>query len=77
MQVCTEQKQDEHGLRGTGRPPVSFCICKDLGIDCSYVTTGTTRNEVMRKFIEHAGSVHNMDVLTADIIYRVQKAIQK
>jgi predicted small metal-binding protein len=56
---------------------MAFCICKDLGIDCSFEATGTTDNEVMRKFIVHAESAHNMDLLTADVIYRVQKAIKK
>ena len=31
----------------------------------------------MRKFIDHAESAHKMDLLTADVIYRVQKAIKK
>ena len=56
---------------------MAFCICKDLGIDCSFEATGTTDNEVMRKFIDHAESAHNMNLLTADVIYRVQKAIKK
>jgi len=59
------------------RSSMAFCICKDLGIDCSFEATGTRDNEVMRKFIVHAESAHNMDLLTADVIYRVQKAIKK
>jgi predicted small metal-binding protein len=51
-------------------------ICKDLGMDCSFEATGTTDNEIMRKFIYHAESAHNINVLTADDIYRVQKAIK-
>ncbi len=46
-------------------------------MDCSFEATGTTEIEVMRKFIDHAGSAHKMDVLTADVIYRVQKVIKK
>jgi predicted small metal-binding protein len=56
---------------------MALCICKDLGIDCSFEAIGTTDNEVMRKFIDHAESAHNMDLLTADVIYRVQKVIKK
>ena len=56
---------------------MAFCICKDLGIDCSFEAMGTTDNEVMRKFIDHAESAHNMNLLTADVIYRVQKVIKK
>ena len=77
MQVLTRQKPVEIERKGISRLPMAFCICKDLGIDCSFEATGTTDNEVMRKFIHHAESAHNMDLLTADVIYRVQKAIKK
>ena len=56
---------------------MTLYICKDLGMDCSFEATGTTDNEIMRKFIDHAESAHNMNVLTADVIYRVGKAIKK
>jgi predicted small metal-binding protein len=55
---------------------VSF-TCRDLGMDCSFETTGTTNNEIMKKFIDHAESAHNMPVLTADVILKVKKAIKK
>jgi predicted small metal-binding protein len=77
MQVLTRQKPVEIERKGISRLPMAFCICKGLGIDCSFEATGTTDNEVMRKFIHHAESAHNMDLLTADVIYRVQKAIKK
>ena len=77
MQVLTRQKPVEIERTRLSRLPMAFCICKDLGIDCSFEATGTTDNEVMRKFIDHAESAHNMDLLTADVIYRVQKAIKK
>jgi predicted small metal-binding protein len=52
-------------------------LCRDLGMDCCFETTGETHTEVMRKFIDHAGSAHHMEVLTADVLYRVHKAIHK
>jgi len=55
---------------------VSF-TCRDLGMDCSFETTGTTDNEMMKKFIEHAKSAHNMPFLTADVIFKVKKALKK
>ena len=55
---------------------VSF-TCRDLGMDCSFETTGTTDGEIMKKFIDHAESAHNMPVLTADVLLKVQKAIKK
>ena len=51
--------------------------CRDLGMDCSFKATGTTEGELMKKFVEHAEHTHNMKVLNADIIYKVQKAIKK
>ena len=51
--------------------------CKNLGMDCSFEATGTSDSEIMKKFVEHAEPAHNMNVLTADIIYKVQKAIKK
>jgi predicted small metal-binding protein len=77
MQVLIRQKAVESERKGIRRLPMALCICKDLGIDCSFEAIGTTNNEVMRKFIDHAESAHNMDLLTADVIYRVQKAIKK
>ena len=46
-------------------------------MDCSFETTGTTDSEIMKKFIDHAKSAHNMPVLTADVILKVKIAIKK
>jgi predicted small metal-binding protein len=51
--------------------------CKDLGMNCSFTATGTTEQDIMRQFIEHAESAHKMSVFSADFMYRVQKAIKK
>jgi predicted small metal-binding protein len=79
MDVCIEQEPAEVDLKTLterNRSRVTLSICKDLGYNCSFEATGTTNNEVMRKFIDHVESAHNMDVLTADVIYRVQKSIK-
>ena len=55
---------------------VSF-TCRDLGMDCSFETRGTTDSEIMKKFIDHADSAHNMPVLTADVLLKVKKALKK
>jgi predicted small metal-binding protein len=80
MHVCIQQEKAEVDLTtltGRGGSCMTLCICKDLGLDCSYEVIGTSTNEIMRKFIDHAESAHHMDVLTADIIFRIQKAIKK
>ena len=51
--------------------------CRDIGIRCTFETTGTTDGEIIKKFIDHAESVHNMPVLTAEVIFKVKKAIKK
>jgi predicted small metal-binding protein len=69
-QVKTEQikRSDSHK---------AVYLCRDLGMDCSFEATGATHTEVMRKFIDHARSAHHMDVLSADVLYRVHKAMHK
>ena len=32
--------------------------CTDLGIQCDFVATGATKEEVMKKAMEHGGSAH-------------------
>jgi len=32
--------------------------CKNLGMDCDFVATGATKEEVMKKAMEHGGVVH-------------------
>ena len=57
--------------------PVMSFRCKDIGMDCSFEAQGSTAHELMRKFIDHAEPAHNMQVLSADIIFNVHKAIIK
>lgn len=33
--------------------------CKDAGMDCDFIATGTTDEEVMGKAMEHLESVHS------------------
>jgi predicted small metal-binding protein len=51
--------------------------CRDIGMDCSFTTTGTTDSEILKKFIDHAESAHNMPFLTSDVLLKVKKAIKK
>jgi|GEM_PF-998251 len=51
--------------------------CKDIGIDCTFETQAATDQELMRRFIDHAESAHNMQVLSADIIFKIKEAIKK
>jgi predicted small metal-binding protein len=52
-------------------------MCKDLGMDCPFETEGTTIAEIMKQFIDHAETAHEMPVLSPDMIFRVQLAMKK
>ena len=32
--------------------------CKDLGMECDFVATGATKEEVLKMAMEHGGAVH-------------------
>jgi predicted small metal-binding protein len=55
---------------------MSFC-CRDIGLNCSYEINGSTSQELMKQFIDHAETAHKMQVLPADVIFKVQNAIKK
>jgi len=52
------------------------CRCCDLGLDCEFEITGKTENEILRKFIDHAESVHNIPVLSSEILLKIERAIR-
>ncbi len=33
--------------------------CKDIGLQCDYITTGATKDEVIRKALQHGNTVHS------------------
>ena len=53
-----------------------YCKCRDLGMDCEFEITGTTENDIIKKFIKHSESVHHIPVLTADAIFKLEKSIK-
>ena len=57
-------------------PVKSFC-CRDIGMDCSFESTGSTESALMREFIGHAGISHNLHVLPADLLLKIKMAIQQ
>jgi predicted small metal-binding protein len=59
---------------------MSFMVsvnCREVGFDCSFELTGATEHDVIRRFIEHTESEHNIPVLTAGLIYRLKQKIKK
>lgn len=52
-------------------------ICKNPGTDCTFQAAGTTDTGIMKKFIDHTASAYKMEVLSAEIIFKVQNAMKK
>lgn len=53
--------------------------CKDVGVmDCDYVVTGETEDEVMQKAAAHAKEVHGMSDadMTPAMVAKVRAAIK-
>jgi predicted small metal-binding protein len=52
--------------------------CRDVGVDCDFVTTGATIDEVKEKAFAHAGVVH-VDVMknmNEDELAQLTKAVE-
>jgi predicted small metal-binding protein len=62
---------------GGGIHRIHSFACIDIGIDCTFETQAATDQELMRRFIDHAESAHHMQVLSADVIFKLQNAIKK
>jgi predicted small metal-binding protein len=56
-------------------PCVSLC-CRDIGLDCSFEATGETRPLTMREFIRHAEASHNMQVLSAEVLFKIKDSLK-
>jgi predicted small metal-binding protein len=65
---------DQNGGR---LPAMASFTCRDMGIDCQFEVQATSDQALMRKFIAHAESDHNMQVLSADVIFRMRNAIKR
>jgi len=57
-------------------PGISLC-CRDIGLDCSFEVVGETRPAILREFIRHAESSHNMPVLSAMILFRIKESMKQ
>jgi predicted small metal-binding protein len=50
--------------------------CRDLGVDCDFVASGKTKEEVLKRAAEHARKDHNVKRVTKDYIKSWQKHIR-
>jgi len=51
--------------------------CRDIGIDCMFEVTEPDATTIMRKFIGHAATSHNLPVLPADLLLKIQKVLER
>ena len=49
--------------------------CKDVGVDCDFVVTGETEEEIMKKAAEHAKKAHGMNGIPQELVQKVRAAI--
>ena len=52
--------------------------CKDVGVDCDFVATGATTDEVKQKAFAHAGVVHAdmLKTMNQDQMAQLTKAVE-
>jgi len=51
--------------------------CRDVGVECDFVATGKTDDEVMKACAEHGKTAHNMDNLPPDLVAKVKAGIKE
>lgn len=53
--------------------------CRDLGIDCNYVATGETEEELMQKGMEHGKEVHGYTDadFTPEMVESIKAAVKE
>ena len=50
-------------------------FCKDLGIDCGWVSRADTEEELLEKVAQHAAAAHGMGELTEEMIIKGRAAM--
>jgi predicted small metal-binding protein len=51
--------------------------CRDIGVDCDFVATGNTDEELMKACAEHGKKAHNMDALPPELAQKVKSSIRE
>ena len=49
--------------------------CADVGMDCDFVATAETVDQLMEKVVEHARDVHGITEVTPDLAAKVSSVI--
>ncbi len=51
--------------------------CRDVGMDCDFVASGKTDEEVMRQAERHAKEKHGLATIPPDLAAKVKAAIKE
>jgi predicted small metal-binding protein len=49
--------------------------CRDVGMDCKFEARAETEEEILKKAVEHARLVHNMEEIPKEVVDKVRAAI--
>ena len=49
--------------------------CRDVGMDCKFEVRAETEEEILKKAVEHAQTVHNMKEIPREVVEKVRAAI--
>jgi predicted small metal-binding protein len=51
--------------------------CRDIGVECDFVATGNTDEEVLQKCAQHGKQAHDMGELPPELAQRVKANIKE
>ena len=51
--------------------------CRDVGMDCDFVTQAETEEEILQHAAAHARTVHHMQEISAEVMTTVRAAIRE
>ena len=50
--------------------------CRDVGMDCKFEVRAETEEEILKKAVEHAQTVHKMKEIPKEVVDKVRAAIR-
>ena len=50
--------------------------CRDVGMDCDFVATGETEQDILQRCAEHARKDHGMTEIPAELVDKVRVSIR-
>jgi predicted small metal-binding protein len=51
--------------------------CRDIGVDCDFVATGNSDEEIIKACAEHGKKAHGMEALPPELAQKVKSSIKE